>query len=68
MFEEVSSEIAILLIPREITLLDLEIVPPSIVIGSFYKTKNVSPIKKEEETRQPIGEGKEVLTNALEWE
>lgn len=57
-FERVTREIAILLIPKETIMLDLEIVPPSPAIGIYYKTK-ISPLsKKRKRTNSTLGRAK----------
>ena len=38
-FEDLVSELTIVLIPQGLTMLELEIVPLSRAIGNFYKTK-----------------------------
>lgn len=52
-FKDVTSEMTIILIPQELNLINLEIVPPSPMTGNFYKTK-ISPfLRKNPQRRGP---------------
>lgn len=67
-FEEISSEISIVLIPKETTLLDLEIVPSNPIIGSFYKTKISQLSKKMKRPDSHLHKGKGIQREAQDWE
>ncbi|KAF3659664.1 hypothetical protein FXO37_13868 [Capsicum annuum] len=60
-FEDLVSEIVTVLIPPDLIMLDLKIVPPSAAIGKFYKTK-MSPLSRSKKrggiiSNQPFLEG-----------
>lgn len=52
-FKDVISEIIIILIPQNLTLFDLELVPPSPAIGSFYKIKMSLLSRKGKRSEEP---------------
>ncbi|KAF3644148.1 hypothetical protein FXO37_21585 [Capsicum annuum] len=60
-FKEVTREIVILLIPKEINNLDLKIITPSHATGSYYKTK-ISPLSRKRKRQDFVmRRGKKIL-------